>query len=138
MKMGYSFIWNAGKSPYFILPNQKKVTLSVLEDIPYILSRDYPGLAAMPSEGGSTSSGTTPSSRAASNDAARTTDSASADIDIQEELLPDGTTDRVKQAVSLDHLMTHYPKNKWCPACVRAKMTEVHTPKIASDKRRKV
>ena len=35
-KMGYSFIWLAGKSPVFITPSLKAVVLEIVDDIPYL------------------------------------------------------------------------------------------------------
>jgi hypothetical protein len=34
--------------------------------------------------------------------------------------------DLKEEAVSLTHLLTHHPKNKWCQYCMRAKMPRVH------------
>ena len=36
MNQGYSFIWSAGQSPYFITPRKKVIDLDVINDIPYI------------------------------------------------------------------------------------------------------
>jgi hypothetical protein len=42
--------------------------------------------------------------------------------DIEVPLLADGTHNRIKEAKSLGHLMTHYPKNAHCISCSRAKV----------------
>ena len=36
MEQGYSFIWMAGKTPYFLTPSGKVVELEVLDNIPYL------------------------------------------------------------------------------------------------------
>ena len=36
MKQGFSFVWMAGKHPYFIAPSGKIVELEVIDDIPYL------------------------------------------------------------------------------------------------------
>ena len=36
MNKGYSFVWIAGRNPYWITPEGKIITLEVLRDIPYL------------------------------------------------------------------------------------------------------
>eukprot|EP00969_Alexandrium_andersonii_P331113 14635264-Alexandrium_andersonii.AAC.1 len=40
VRYGSSFIWPAGGSPYFVLPNGQHVVMRVSGDIPYLVSGD--------------------------------------------------------------------------------------------------
>ena len=39
MNHGWSFIWKAGRTPYFILPNGDKLKLRLVDDVPYFVDR---------------------------------------------------------------------------------------------------
>ena len=44
----------------------------------------------------------------------------------------DGRDDLKREALSIRHQLTHVPKNRYCPACLRAKMVRKHARRSKS------
>jgi hypothetical protein len=118
MEHGYAFHWDPYCTPILVCPGGDKVIhLDVEHYVPFLTrgTEAQPAVPALEDAGASSSSG--PSGDAAPECALAVEDA----IAEQEEGDPPGR-DLKAEAVSREHLMTHMPKNKWCPACQRAKM----------------
>jgi RNA:NAD 2'-phosphotransferase (TPT1/KptA family) len=148
MEEGYSFHWPNKSVPFFILPSGKRVYLVVHGYVPYIVD-SIDEVECAPASTGSSPQGEshTPShdpvvSGEAQAEEVHPADSAGGNPteengEDEVHVHSDGTRDLKKIAGSLNHLMTHYPKNPWCPACVRAKMQDVPTHKTPEEDKRK-
>ena len=144
MNKGYSFVWISGRKPYWITPEGKIITLEVIRDIPYLrrnsdfckprdaIANDYiiPKHMGLPS--------VKDDSHVFNDEEIRPPDAVTSTINA--EPLPhdipsdehDGdvvgeddevTTRNLRQeAMSLRHLLTHKPANKYCDACILGKM----------------
>ena len=133
MEQNYEFRWPPGKAPFFVTPDGKIIKLKVHDNVPYL----YDNRAVSAAGSSSPSGKKDPSPSSAKADKGSTADDTASGEAMEEEdnlLHSDGTKDQKRIAGSIQHLMTHYPKSPWCPACVRAKMTDVHTPRVADPK----
>ena len=139
VSLGYDFIWKGskGETPYFVDDRGKRHDCEVHGYIPYFRTSE----PAMPGPG-EVSEADLADSDAGSGDADHdmVQDSDGEDEDLVEEGEPQeanlegvppedvvekgptGTRDLKAEAASLRHLMTHTPKNPWCPVCQSAKM----------------
>jgi hypothetical protein len=118
MEHGYGFYWEPWQTPTLVCPGGEKVIyLDVEHYVPFLNcgSLAQPAVAAVGDAGASSSSSV------AVGDAAPESALAVEDVVAVESSDPPGR-DLKAEAVSREHLMTHMPKNKWCPACQRAKM----------------
>ena len=127
MNKGCSFLWIAGRNPYWITPEAKVITLEVIGDIPYLrrnsefcqprdaTASDYivPRAVGMPSV----------------RDGAQDSNVDEAADSIVDPPAPDAgeedenTIRNLRQeAKSLRHLLTHKPAYKYCDACILGKM----------------
>ena len=117
MTMGYTFVWNPYKKPYIVTPKWRKITLEVIDHVPYLpVSRSVP-CAPCP---------------VASEEAA-TPEHDVAKLGVQEDLTYElarvGKRDLKAEALSVEHMLTHLPKNSYCSVCQRAKLENVKTKK---------
>jgi hypothetical protein len=111
MLHGYSFVWHPAKQPYLVTPKGKKVVLEVIDNVPYLpLSKSTPCAAAPAAAGENTSD-----------------QPLEAEIDEVYEVLDTGKRDLKAEAKSIEHMLTHLPKNPHCSVCMRAKMENVKT-----------
>ena len=111
MLHGYSFVWHPAKQPFLVTPKGKKVVLEVIDNVPYLpLSRSHPCAAATPFN---------------PNELAEM--ATQEEIDESYEVLDSGKRDLKAEAKSIEHMMTHLPKNPHCSVCSRAKMENVKT-----------
>ena len=149
---GYHLHWPAGKSPYLIDPNGQRIDMEVERYVPYISAETVPKGAAGPSvpaasplsnvnhsdlEGDVQSPATAAGS---SSDPVppsivppppvppgldEMSEEESIDSDLDETIdpsAPEREKELRREARSLEHLMTHLPKNKYCKYCRRAKL----------------
>ena len=118
MEEGYDFIWRRGKSPYFITPDKRIIRLAVENYTPWLVEREdsfaCPAGVVLVQAGNS--------------------EQPSVEID-EGNPAPEAakivrkTPDELRaEANSIEHLMTHFPKNKHCDAWSRAKMQQHQTP----------
>ena len=125
-EQGWGFYWPPYSAPVFVKPCGKIIKHIVKNSCPYIIDSGMKSYA-MPSV-----SSTSPA-RVADQMAERAdgalhdeSDKKSAEVKpVSDEDLEEPLTriERLKlEARSLDHLLTHVPKNPYCPACQRAKM----------------
>ena len=139
MHLGYSFIWLAGQKPYFVTPGGTIVHLEVKDDIPYIrvgsaecAPQDAAGTRRVPCAASVEES---PSDDETSGNVA----AGGVDEDEEEEV-PDAVgdippppappagdarpakRDLKAEAESLEHKLSHIPKNIHCDTCMRSKM----------------
>jgi hypothetical protein len=107
---GYGFYWPPWEWPTLVCPDGKVVQLEVDQYVPFVTCQNAVQPAAAASSGAA---------------------SGSADPIAVVEAVVEGNVEDVAEssmrdlkaeAVSREHLMTHMPKNKYCPACQRAKM----------------
>jgi hypothetical protein len=114
--MGYDFIWRHGRRPILITPNNRRIVLDVIDDVPYLPPSDsvpcasalhdriehaaVPGPVVI-------SSGQVPNAPVADDD----------EVDEKRDLKA--------EALTLKHMLTHLPKNPHCVVCQRAKMENV-------------
>ena len=131
MEHGYSFIWKAGQAPYMIRPDNKVVKLTVENYIPWLIERDGEALACPANI-------IPPAINIAREDSVSQGEAAGAQAPVVEEPKVDepkmNKIDKQKlEANSLEHLMTHFPKNPFCTACQRAKMQTHQTPNRAKE-----
>ena len=115
--MGYTFVWNPYKKPYIVTPKKRKITLEVIDHVPYLpLSRSVP-CAAGP----------------VASEEAITPEQDAAELGVQEnltyELAKVGKRDLKAEALSVERMLTHLPKNPYCSVCRRAKLENVKTKK---------
>ena len=147
MEQGYSFSWPAGDLPVLRGPNGREIVLDVVNNVPYLpVSRccfgsppdavhdDIPAVPAplalpeaMPVEGDPT-----PPRHEVSDVPASPDDASPFEADLEGDVIElDGhgplknAEDWKADAITLRHLMTHLPKNPYCPHCQRAKMENV-------------
>ena len=139
MEQGYSFHWDPFKPPVITHPDGTKVTCVVENYCPYVVEEGGVACALTATEGTSSSSS---SSRAPARDDDQA-QPAKEQTDLVEGALPPSIQDKDKntdddqkdrkvdkddiplmkiEATSVYHLLTHTPKNPYCPACQRAKL----------------
>ena len=118
MEHGYAFHWEPWEKPVLVCPGGDKIIpLSVEHYVPYLARGTQARPAAAAIEDAEVPSGSASSGDAAPESALAVDDTA-VDVVVQDPAV----RDLKAEAVSREHLMTHMPKNKWCPACQRAKM----------------
>ena len=101
---GYSFIWEANKAPYMRNSDGQLIHLTVDAHIPYLID-DSSEQLVLPAVG------------------------VEPVADPAEFPGEDGSNRDLKAiAQSLQHLLTHFPKNPWCDACRRAKLIHKACP----------
>ena len=136
MEEGYSFHWPSGRNPYLVSPDGKRHDLDVDNMVPYLPDPPFDGVSCPapafpvgvapsaveevvgdqgpPEEGGVIPGQDQP--------VAEGDDGADPGEEIGVE--PGSEIRDLKaEAISVSHLMTHFPKNPHCTACQRAKMT---------------
>ena len=131
MNKGCSFLWIAGRNPYWITPEAKVITLEVIGDIPYLRRysefckpRDanasgyiIPHAVGMPS----VKDGAQDTNVEEAGDPLINPPVPEAPYEANEE---SGEEDDItirnlrQEAKSLRHLLTHKPSNKYCDACI--------------------
>ena len=145
MQRGYTFIWPAGEDPYFVLPSGKIVYLEVVHDVPYLrpgrlhhaprspnCKRTFPG-RRVPHDAapGPASSSHEPVPVEEPGALAGETDSSvdprdpetMGDADEADALLAPPAQRSLREAArSVEHQLTHKPKNPYCPHCCRGQM----------------
>ena len=115
MKLGYDFVWRAGQKPFLVAPSRKRIILEVIHDVPYLPmgvdnvcdpnDLDTLDISAVP--GPVVIHPATP---------------GDGEDEAEEGIDPNLVRRDLKaEAKSKAHLMTHFPFNKWCPACNRCK-----------------
>ena len=132
MKYGLSFIWPSGLSPYFVLPDGRRVYLSVEGDIPYLA----PGTKAcqprrsrakrcfLCGSKGQNDAAPAPAGGSASADASGSEAGATGgDIEV-DSLSMKQRQELRNEARSVYHLSCHKPKNPFCEACTQCKLTQ--------------
>jgi hypothetical protein len=128
MEQGYTFEWKPRRAPTLRSPNGAVVTLEVIDNIPYLrpASRGC-GTAriALPVRDPLPGAGDPEPVPAVGGDPGRAAGRPGKG-DESDEPLEEPGGDLKEEAVSLTHLLTHHPKNKWCQYCMRAKMPRVH------------
>jgi hypothetical protein len=137
MEHGYSFMWMAGRDPIFVLPSGKRVALEVEGLVPYL--RSGPNVACpvtfgpgVPARGGparapcptavvrtGTCRDEAPSGEPGADRNVGDQKGEAESESEAEAVLPE--LKLREQAVSLQHLLAHLPKNPYCEACLRAK-----------------
>ena len=140
MEHGYAFHWEPWQDPVLICPDGKVVALEVDQYVPYLvcLGTVFPAAAAVGDLPGGVASGSAgpeavddaperdvddvavAPGRASGSAGPEAIDDAP-ECDVDDVAVAPGR-DLKAEVVSRVHLMTHMPKNKWCPACQRAKM----------------
>ena len=105
--LGYWFEWQPFQLPRLWKPDGTEIPLTVRGNVPYI-PETVAGLAAPAVEEEIIPVVVPQAAREGEDDA--------------EEDVPGGRVDRKAEAESVQHLMTHLPKNPHCSACQRAKM----------------
>ena len=132
MDHGYSFVWPNAKKPYFICPDGKRFTFEVDNYTPWLVERE--GGIAFPSVAGShlAAAEQAPAVENAlpggdnPSDAVEAVEEAV--IAVEPSIPKPSKEQRLRaEAVSLDHLLTHTPKNPYCISCMRGKMQQAHT-----------
>ena len=133
MKEGWTFYWPAYSPPIFVKPDGTVIPHVVRNDCPYVIDPNMQHVS-MPAS--------SPVPRMINKSARE------GDADIVENLIvpdepaeaeqPAAEEDEAKlltreqrlklEATSLEHLMTHMPKNPYCASCQRAKMQAAATP----------
>ena len=138
MKLGYDFIWKAGEKPYLVDPGGKKVILDVIHDVPYLPDgiesvcdpRDLdsfdisavPGPVSTASESEGTVGAVQDGAPGDGQEDSALQEEGGEEGEDDEAIDPaDERRDLKAEAKSKEHLLTHYPFNKWCPACVRSR-----------------
>ena len=112
MNLGYHFVWRPYKRPYIITPGGKKITLEVINNVPYLPVVKSTPCAAGPLAGGAISGN-------AGVDSVTKNDISGDD---EFELLENSKRDLKAEAKSVTHMLTHLPKNPFCSVCQRAKL----------------
>ena len=112
VNLGYHFVWRPYKRPYIITPGGKKITLEVINNVPYLPVVKSTPCAAGPVAGGVISEN------------AEVIPVANNEIsgDDEFELLESNKRDLKTEAKSVNHMLTHLPKNPFCDVCRRAKL----------------
>ena len=144
MKYGFSFIWPSGSPPYFIIPDGRRVHLSVEGDIPYLAPGTPACKPRRPRDkkcfhcgrsGRKTAAPASDGELATAGDPASDGEPATAD-DPKEERVADSEDTTVEtltvkqgqelrqEARSVYHLSCHKPKNPFCEACTQCKLTQ--------------
>ena len=134
---GYSFVWEAYSwEPYLVSPMSVHIQMVVEDYIPYIVTptpaapavarglvtRSLVGGGSLPPAVDDNSSmliGNAPVVRVVSAPGEIVA------VDDELEVIPDlgkAEVDLRAEAVSLNHLLTHFPKNKYCHACLRSRV----------------
>ena len=110
VNLGYHFVWRPYKRPYIITPGGKKITLEVINNVPYLPVVKSTPCAAGPVAGGVISEN------------AEVIPVANNEIsgDDEFELLESNKRDLKTEAKSVNHMLTHLPKNPFCDVCRRA------------------
>ena len=105
---GYTFVWPSGSSPYFLTSRGATIQCEVHGNVPYVRTL-RPALAAPASSSSGLPRATGPPVAA----------------EVQDDDVASGAErrDLKAEAISLQHLLTHKPKNPWCTTCSRAKAT---------------
>ena len=149
MNQGYSFIWSAGESPYFITPQNRVLNMEVIGDIPYIRRgsilcqpRDAEDSDYYVPHGGSHAAPAASSDEPVESDGVAEEAGEGEVIPIPEPPAPpeadppppggeegedigeEGRRNLRMEAKSLHHLLTHRPHNPYCDACNRGKMRD--------------
>ena len=135
MNKGCSFLWIAGRNPYWITPEAKVITLEVIGDIPYLrrnpefckprdaTASDYiiPRAVGMPSiKDGAQDPNVEEAADPIVNPPVPEVPYEANDVSGEEDEI---TIRNLRQeAKSLRHLLTHKPANKYCDACILGKM----------------
>ncbi len=130
---GYSFIWEAWSgAPYLLSPTKRRIDLLVEGKIPYLVADDTAAAAAvvtsMPvTERGDAANDTLVGGTPPAMEPKRANDTlvgapGEGEADDAIDTLEGGIPDTPEEAKSLRHLLTHLPKSRFCPACIRAKM----------------
>ena len=143
---GYSFIWPKNEAPYFILPNGDTLTFEVHNNAPYpyhdqekdptprtlysicqrcrtynLQSNNDYEMHAAPSQHEDEAQELNPEEQQIEE-----VMNADDPEDSADRVLPPTTRESLrKQATSVTHLLTHKPKNPYCPACTRAKLKHI-------------
>ena len=120
MDHGYGFYWPPGEKPTLVCPGGKVVHLDVDQYVPFVTCPNSvrPAVVAVEEAAGVAAYGSAepvvpiPAADVAAPEAEA----------VAEEVVERPGRDLRAEAVSREHLMTHMPKNKYCPACQRAKM----------------
>ena len=141
---GYSFYWPRGSTaPYLIDERGRRVIFEVDNYVPYV---SHASAASLPVEMVEADEDLPQHMWEApsAGDEAAVRAAEMAEADPPEGGAPKGKValpprDLVKEAVSVNHLMTHLPKNPHCSACQRAKiMTKPARRKLKGRRNRKV
>jgi hypothetical protein len=153
MHLGYSCIWLAGQKPYFVTPGGTIVHLEVKDDIPYIrvgsaecAPQDAAGTRRVPCAASveelDSEDETSGNIAAGGVDAEEEGDLGDAhpdeEFDAAEDTPPPpappagdarpAKRDLKAEAESLEHKLSHIPKNIHCDTCVRSKMKKAKAP----------
>jgi hypothetical protein len=143
MEQSYGFYWPPTGKPYFVDPKGKKIKLNAEGYIPYLVDKinEFEGEDnAAPSV--STSVSSSSKGKPSDNVVDQTTDAVAKSTSettqpkeqTAEPTLSDGSKNQIKIASSIQHLMTHYPKNHYCVACSRAKLRATPSMKAPEGK----
>jgi hypothetical protein len=120
MHEGYSFIWLAGKAPFFITPSRNQITLEVINDIPYLPAEESFRTPAVACPAASVVAAPVRQRRKPAAGFVDESESSSSSEE-EDKSQPKVRRDLKREADSLEHLMTHIPMNPHCAACQRAK-----------------
>ena len=111
LELGYWFQWLPFEMPRLWKPDGAEIPLVVKGNVPYI-AETTKGMLAAPAVGNGVPIPMVPQAVREDHD----------HEEAGEDENPAGRVDRMAEANSLQHLMTHLPKNPHCSACQRAKM----------------
>jgi len=112
MTLGYAFIWRPGRKPFIITNTGKRITLEVIDYIPYLPVTKSVACAAATSS--------VQNAEAAEEgdyyDGQSVTDKN--DVEDTYEVVNVGKRDLRAEAKTIKHLLTHLPKNPFCSTCM--------------------
>ena len=121
-KLGYSFWWPAySDHPELITPDGRVFVLACDRDVPYLIAGTSPSRSAVPAQ--SISLIGDAGSEGGSSEAGSAFEGAENGGELEEISDRGRTEEQLRaEAVSIDHLMTHWPKNRFCQACMRSRL----------------
>ena len=133
MREGYTFEWHPYQAPTLRNPDGFVVTLDVIDNVPYLRPASASCRAvniALPvlAVSAPAAPGDEPPPEPAPAEPlgeAGVEEPGGDEEDEDEDAAPPNRDLRL-EAVSLQHMLTHHPKNPWCAYCTRAKMPRVH------------
>ena len=135
MREGFSFVWPAREEPYLVRPDGQTIRLQVVDDIPYLspatlhcrptptkaqVDMPYPESCAFP--------GSVPREEDKGPEAAPEVQEAARAPERAEsadEEVPGDEDRKRREAKTLEHCLTHRPRNRFCDICVRTRSHQV-------------